>query len=241
MTSLYLSRLSTEERILLLDKLLESQLHKCFICGQEIDRTVHHKLHIDHVEPLKLGGKDNKQNFAATHDVCNQSKQASDLRVARILCRFDQITQSIEGEGRSPNLGDVLKSCGGSKHELTVNDCSSHIKTSLDKLGLVEVKKMDVFEDALSGFRYFFMLAPIEYLHHDDKINPRPIGRNLRQLVEEFHKKFPQLHVALGWVNASHPTRIRVSTVNTKRLPKYYSASANSPSEYSSTPTLIDC
>ena len=54
------------------------------------------------------------------------------------------------------------------------------------------------------------MTVPIEYLHHDDRINPRPIGRNLKQLVDEFHKKFPQLHITLGWTELGERAKIKV-------------------------------
>jgi len=43
-------------------------------------------------------------------------------------------------------------------------------------------------------------VLPIEYLHHDVKINPRGIGGSLRGLIEEFFKGNPQLHVSLCWV-----------------------------------------
>ena len=36
-------------------------------------------------------------------------------------------------------------------------------------------------------------------MHHDDRINPRSIGSNIRGLIEEFIQKRPQLHVALAW------------------------------------------
>ena len=45
----------------------------------------------------------------------------------------------------------------------------------------------------------FVAAFPLEYLHHDDRINPRSIGTNIRGLIEEFLDKRPQLHVALGW------------------------------------------
>ena len=54
------------------------------------------------------------------------------------------------------------------------------------------------------------MHLPIEYIHHDDHINPRAIGKNLKKLIEEFHKKLPQLHVALGWIDTGEGTSVKV-------------------------------
>ena len=51
---------------------------------------------------------------------------------------------------------------------------------------------------------------PIEYLHHDDHINPRTIGSNLRKLVVEFHRKLPQLHISLGWIDTSDGNQVKV-------------------------------
>ena len=120
MASLYLSKRTPDERHTLIRKLHATQGGRCFICEKPIDLKLHaDTLDIDHVEPLKLGGKDGEDNFAITHASCNRSKQASDLRVARVLARFERIRARCADENRGVNLADVLAEYGGGKHELS--------------------------------------------------------------------------------------------------------------------------
>ena len=213
MTSLYLRRLSHDERQTLTRSLHESQSGKCFICRQTIDLRLHAgSADIDHIEPLTSGGKDSPENFALTHDSCNRSKQATDLRVARVLARFDALAKSIADENRSPNLGDVLEAHRGSRFSLPVDVDGSKLRTSFPDMGQNEVIVLPIYEDKLSRFRSAFLNLPIEYIHHDDQINPRAIGSNLRKLIVEFHKKLPQLHVSLGWIDTTQggPAKVQI-------------------------------
>ena len=206
MQSLYISRLSESSREQLESSLYEVQRRNCFICGDFIDLDVH-KIEIDHVEPLKVGGKDQPENFAVTHDWCNRSKLASDPRVARVLARFDKLSNT---SGEPPNLGHVLKEYDGARYAWAVSDSGTGLRATFSELGRTEITQYPTNEDKLSGFRHAFVHFPIEYLHHDDRINPRPIGRNLRRLVEEFHKGLPQLHVALGWIDPEDDSKVRI-------------------------------
>ena len=76
------------------------------------------------------------------------------------------------------------------------------VEYSLSAIGDNALRKAPIHYDRLSGMDSFFAELPIEYLHHDNRINPRSIGASLRGLVEEFQKGRPQLHVALAWWHA---------------------------------------
>ena len=204
MASLYLNRLSSEDRQILEQKLHNLQGGNCFICEQEVNLLVHKgSLDIDHVVPLKVGGKDDPSNFALTHASCNRSKQASNLEVARILKRFTRLKEELEPENRSPNLGDILKQANGGCHQLGFSLSEGEITFSFSEMGDNKLCKVPVYKDELSGFLYFFTRMPIEYLSHDSHINPRSIGQNISKLVEEFYQGRPQLHIPLGWINSA--------------------------------------
>ena len=203
MDSNYLNKLSPEDRKTLITDLWHTQNGKCFISDEVIDLTLHYSnLDIDHVIPFKLGGKDDPSNFALTFASANRSKQASDLKLARILHKFKKIQETIKtNEDRSPNLDDILKSKSGSKFPLKFKREDDYIIYSLSEIGDNSIKKTPVYTDKLSGLEYFFTVLPIEYVFHDDKINPRSIGSNITSLISEFYSKNPQLHISLSWIN----------------------------------------
>lgn len=203
MASLFLNRQSAAERTEMIGKLHQAQNGHCFICEKALDLVLHQdSLDVDHVVPLKTGGKDDPSNFALTHASCNRSKQASNLEVARVLQRFASLKEKVEPENRSPNLGDILAQAKGGDAELTFKLDGQAIQFALSAAGDDGIYSLPVYLDELSGFRYFFVKLPIQYLRHDDRINPRAIGSNISKLVEEFYAKRPQLHVPLAWMKS---------------------------------------
>lgn len=212
MASNYLSRLNAEERRNLVKQLWEIQNGLCFITEEPIDLDLHYsQLDIDHVIPSKMGGKDDPSNFALTFASANRAKQASDLKLARILHRFTKIQEELKAkEDRNPNLNDILQTKSGSKFSLKFRRENNHILYSLAHIGKTEVVKCPVYKDKLSGLEYFFTVLPIEYIFHDDKINPRTIGSNISQLISEFYSGNPQLHISLGWIDTKNDAETKV-------------------------------
>ena len=209
-----ISSLSKEERVALDQTLSNRQSGKCFIYEEPIDLVLHHgQLEIDHIIPVSEGGPDEENNFALTHASCNRTKGVADLRVARRMAQFErlQVTAREKGE-RGANLGHLLKNYGGAKAQLTFRRNDQAIEFSLPEADDNSIHSCSLYKDPLSDMDYFFTVLPIQYLHHDDRINPRSIGSNIRALIEEFMKKRPQLHVSLGWWapadGASGPVKI---------------------------------
>lgn len=197
----YLASLSPEERNALEQRLLARGSGRCFICDRVVDLLLHKgQLDIDHIEPLAQGGIDEENNLALVHASCNRSKGASDLRVARRMDEFDDLQLQAEAQGeRGANLGHVLRRYDGSHALLRLKREGDSVAFSLGEVGDATIYRVPLHKDPLNGMEYFFSVFPLQYLHHDNRINPRSIGTNVRALIEEFLKKRPQLHVALAW------------------------------------------
>ena len=194
--------LSREERPDMVQRLFEMQVGSCYICDEPIDLELHRDdLDLDHIDPLSEGGPDAANNLALTHSSCNRSKGASDIRVARRLVELDKLHhQAREQGGRGANLSHVLDKYGGGKSSLRIRrDTTNLVEFSFAEAGDNRVQSVPLYKDPLSGMDYFFTAAPIEYIHHDDRINPRDIGTNVRKLIEEFLRNIPQLHIGLAW------------------------------------------
>lgn len=212
MASNYLSKQTGPERDELIKKLWDIQNGLCFITEEAIDLELHKDiLDIDHVVPSKLGGKDDPSNFALTFSFANRTKQASDLKLARILHRFKKIQDHLqETEDRSPNLDDIIKTRNGSKHALKFRREQDNIVYSLGQAGSTDLIKAPIHKDKLSGLEYFFAVLPLAFVFHDDKINPRSIGSNISKLIDEFYYGNPQLHIQLGWIDIAETSESKV-------------------------------
>lgn len=198
--SKFLDGLSREEYYALAKKLWNIQSHKCFICEENIDLDLH-QVNIDHIRPLANNGKDDESNLAITHEHCNKSKQDSDLEVARTLAQLSRIIKDAESKKQTPSLKHVLLACGGSKYNFTYKIEKDRLLYSFSDMADISIRSTEVFTDKLSGEKSAFIKVPIEYLYHDEIINPRGLNSSISLLIKEFHKGNPQLHISLARLN----------------------------------------
>lgn len=198
MSSKYLSSLSAEEYKELTIKLWNIQSKTCFICGDQIDLDLH-TTNIDHIVPLANKGKDSEENFAVTHESCNKSKQDSDLKIARILHKLKKIQDgTFQKEGKSASLKHVLDAFGGSRFDFRYKIEGGKLLYSFSESGDNDIHESTIFTDDLSKVKTCFIEMPIEYIHHDELINPRGINSSISKLIKEFAKENPQLHMCLA-------------------------------------------
>ena len=203
MASKYLAKLTKEEYDELTQKLLSIQNNVCFICQDKIDEELH-TTNIDHIVPLASKGKDTQENFAVTHESCNKSKLDANLKTARILHSLKKIqVQTYDEENRSASLKHVLNHFEGSKFDFRFTTENSTLKFSFSENGDNEIFETHIFEDKLSNEKFSFINVPIEYIYHDEIINPRGINNSISKLIKEFEKGNPQLHLSLARIDES--------------------------------------
>lgn len=195
--SKYLDSLTHEEYEELKKNLWTIQNHQCYICGEEIDLELNYT-NIDHIKPLVNGGKDDENNFALTHENCNKSKQDADLGVARAMATLSKILKDAEEKHGTPSLKHVLAANGGSTCKFSCRIENGKLLYSFSETGDDTIREVDIFLDDLSGEQTAFIQVPIQYLYHDEIINPRGINSSIGLLIKEFHKGNPQLHISLA-------------------------------------------
>lgn len=188
----------TTSRDKLISKLMKIQGGTCFVGEETIDPSTD-ILHIDHIIPRAKGGKDEDNNKALVCEYHNLNKLDSDLRVARCLARYEKIKEQHVTKGPNrPNLRDFLDEMGGGKYEVIAQSDAKAFNYTLSEMRIPK-RSVPIFIDKLSTLQSVFVELPIEYLFHDERINPRAVGVRIRGLIEEFLEGRPQLHVALAW------------------------------------------
>lgn len=195
--SKYLDSLTKEQYKNLSYKLWEIQNHKCFICEDDIDIEMQ-STNIDHIKPLANNGKDEESNFAIAHEHCNKTKRDADLEVAKCILRLEKIIGNVENETAS--LKHILNHYKGSQFDFKFKIEGNLLIYTFDKVNS-DIHTTQIFTDKLSGEKTAFIEVPIEYLFHDDNLNPRGLNTSVNLLIKEFYKPNPQLQVSLARID----------------------------------------
>lgn len=182
MASKHLNSLSEKEYENLTFKLLSIQNQHCYICGDVIDRILH-STNIDHITPLSNKGNDSEENFAVTHESCNKSKQDTNLKIARILHKLKKIQdETLTNENKSASLKQILKHYGGSKFDFKYSIQGNKLSYSFSNIGDNTIYEEEIYTDHLSNEQTCFISLPLEYIYHDELINPRGINSSISKL-----------------------------------------------------------
>ncbi len=192
------SSLANDEKDRVRARLHRRQGDVCFLCERAIVLAAD-EVEGDHIDPLAQSGLDDDANWALMHAHCNESKGAKDLQLARVMARFRNLSDEHEGQLYAQQ---VLESVGGASRTAFVDVQDRQIKLRYDVgAGPVE-STFDIMGDPGGApFDSFFGLLPVEVLYHDAELNPRKI-LSIDGLLQEFYRRNPQLHVALGRISA---------------------------------------
>src|SRR5207248_5569660 len=87
---------------------------------------------------------------------------------------------------------------GGGKYDFRSRSENGKFKFAFSEAGDNSIHEEPIFEDRVANVRTCFLELPIEYIHHDELINPRGINSSISKLVKEFAKRNPQLHLSLA-------------------------------------------
>ena len=135
---------------------------------KKTDIEFHHK------KPLAFNDKFVASNFIA---ICRKHhKEMGDLSFSEYVS-IKEMEKFFSGAGFK-KLNDVIKL------KLKETDTDKHLKTEIKK----KEKKINIFLDAgndaltfpvytcpSTGFNYFYMVLPVEYIHNDEELQPRPL------------------------------------------------------------------
>jgi len=115
------------------------------------------------------------------------------------MAKYERIKEKYSSSGPNrPNLGDFLQEAGGGKYSVAAWLDETRFEYELVEAGIPK-RVVPVFHDKLSGIDSVFVELSIEYVFHDERINPRAVSARIRGLIDEFLDRRPQLHVALAW------------------------------------------
>ena len=93
---------------------------------------------------------------------------------------LDKIVKKAEEKRESPSLKHVLAGNHGAKYGFQYKVEDGQLVYSFDEIGDTRIRRTEIFIDELSKEPTAYISVPIEYLFHDDALNPRGLNSSVR-------------------------------------------------------------
>jgi len=163
-----------DRKIILSNNTVDNKLI-CCVDKKPINKKSEIELH--HLRPLAFDNSFNESNFIT---VCKKHhKEMGDLSFSEYLA-VKEMEKFFSG-GSIKKLNDVLKL--KLKEGNSVRHFKTEIKSKENKINVYLEDSGDAMIFPLSscpstGFKYFYMVLPVEYIHNDEDLQPRPLEMN---------------------------------------------------------------
>jgi len=192
-----IDKLSKQEKSETIKRLLELQGQKSYISGIEIDLS-RHKVDIDHIVSLDLGGVDDEMNWGVVISEENRSKGNKDLQLMTFIYEFRHDNKKYLDKKEDFTFGDALDKFYPKREKIKAKFSENAIKMSFNDNRDVKSFQFPLIKDENDNKIISFIgMLPYTILNHDPTINPRSIV-DLEPMIVEFYHRNPQLFPSLA-------------------------------------------
>lgn len=180
-----LNKLPLNERAIASADLWQKSAGKCALCSLPLDLATKDSVVADHRVPEFKGGKTTISNLYLAHRTCNASRQHLDFNVAQPLVRF----RSIAEQNKTVDFDFVIDQFMGASNRLLIEYAETGSDTARVSFGHKTVS-VPLAVDPATSVKYFFVEAPMEFIHNDKEIQPRAImPGHVRKLAIDFTER----------------------------------------------------
>ena len=160
-----------EKKSIILNNTVDNKII-CAVDKKPINKKSEIEFH--HIKPLAFNNRFDVSNFIT---VCKKHhKEMGELSFSE-HCVVKEMEKFFSGSGIK-KLNDVLKL--KLKENNSVKHLKVEIKSKENKINIFLEDNKDAMIFPLSacpstGFKYFYMVLPVEYIHNDEELQPRPL------------------------------------------------------------------